>query len=198
MVLTIVLVIIVMLLIGLVAFGVAGFNSLRRLDVKAQEALSGIDVQLTRRADLVPSLVNVVKGYAAHEKAVFEAVAAARAGVAQAAKSGTVEEKALAQAKLDKAIVNVLAVAENYPNLKASANFLQLQEQLTDTEKQLAFARQYYNDATATLNQKVVTIPWMFFAGSAGVIRRPFYLAPLADMLGISWQGEQAPPPVQF
>lgn len=93
------------------------------------------------------------------------------------------------QGRLDRAIVNVLAVAENYPDLKASANFLQLLEQLADTEDQLAFARQYYNDATATFNQRVVTIPWMFFAGPAGVTQRPFYQAP---------EGRQAPPQVQF
>ncbi|OHU90245.1 LemA family protein [Mycobacterium talmoniae] len=186
---TIVLVIVVLGLIALVAFGITAFNSLRRLDVKAQEALGGIDVQLTRRADLVPNLVNSVKGYAAHEKSVFEDVTAARTGVAQAAQSGTVEEKAQAQGRLDRAIGDVLAVAENYPDLKASANFLQLQDQLADTENQLAFARQYYNDATATLNQRVVTIPWMFFAGPAGVAKRPFYQAP---------EGQQAPPQVQF
>lgn len=180
---------VVILLAALVTVGVIGFNSLRRLDVKAREALGGIDVQLTRRSDLVPNLVSTVKGYAAHEKSVFEEVTVARAGVARAAQSGTVEEKAQAQARLDRAIGNVLAVAENYPDLKASANFLQLQDQLADTENQLAFARQYYNDATANLNQRVVTLPWMFFVGVAGVRERPFYQAP---------QGQQAPPQVQF
>jgi LemA protein len=177
------------ILVGLAGFVVVGFNSLRTLDVKAKEALGGIDVQLTRRADLVPNLVNSVKGYAAHEKSVFEEVTAARAGVARAAQSGTVDEKAQAEARLNRSIANVLAIAENYPDLKASVNFLQLQEQLTDTENQLAFARQYYNDAVATLNQRVVTIPWMFFAGLAGVHERPFYQAP---------EGQQAPPQVQF
>ncbi len=179
----------VIALAGLVGLGIVAFNSLRRLDVKAQEALGGIDVQLTRRADLVPNLVNTVKGYAAHEKSIFEDVAAARAGVSQAAASGTVEEKAQAQGRLDRAIGNVLAVAENYPDLKASANFLQLQDQLADTENQLAFARQYYNDAAASLNQRVVTIPWAFFTGLAGVHKRPFYQAP---------EGQQTPPQVQF
>ena len=79
---------------------------------------------------------------------------------------------------MDKALVNVMAVAENYPDLKASTNFLNLQQQLADTENQLAFARQYYNDAVATLNKLVATIPWMFFAGMAGVSRRDFYQAP--------------------
>ncbi len=177
------------LLALLVAVAVVGFNLLRRLDVKAQEALGGIDVQLTRRADLVPNLINSVKGYAAHERSIFEEVTAARTGAARAAQTGTVGEKAQAQDRLDRAIGNVLAVAENYPDLKASANFLQLQDQLTDTENQLAFARQFYNDAAATLNQRVVTIPWMFIAGPARVTARPFYQAP---------QGQQAPPQVHF
>jgi len=173
----------------LVVFGVVGFNKLRTLDVKADEALGGIDVQLTRRADLIPNLVNTVKGYAAHEKGVFEAVTQARAGVQAAAKDGSVPQKAAAQAALDKAIFNVLAVAEAYPDLKASANFGQLQEQLTDTESQLAFARQYYNDAAAQLNTAVRTIPWMFFTGIAGVHKRDFYDAPVS---------QETPPTVEF
>jgi LemA protein len=171
-------VIVAVVVVALVAFGVMAFNKLRTADIGAQEALGGIDVQLTRRADLIPNLVNTVKGYAAHERGVFEEVTEARAGVAAATRGGTVDERAQAQARLDKAIVNVLAVAEAYPDLKASANFLQLQEQLADTENQLAFARQYYNDAVATLNKQARTIPWMFFAGMANVHQREFYEAP--------------------
>lgn len=183
------LIVVLVLLVGFGLLAVAGFNRLRRENVAVDEAEGGIDVQLTRRADLIPNLVNTVKGYAAHEKGVFEEVTAARAGVQQAAASGTVEEKAAAQARLDHAVVNVLAVAEAYPDLKASANFAQLQEQLSDTESQLAFARQYYNDAVSTLNTSVSTIPWMFFAGPAGVHKREFYEAP---------EGQEAPPTVSF
>ncbi|OBI07927.1 LemA family protein [Mycolicibacter heraklionensis] len=179
----------VILLVALAAFAVAAFNLLRRLDVRVSEALSGIDVQLTRRADLVPNLINAVKGYAAHEQKIFDEVTAARTGATRAAATGTVDDKSQAQARLDRAIGTVLAVAENYPDLKASANYLQLQDQLADTESQLAFARQYYNDAAASLNQRVVTIPWMFFTGLAGVGKRPFYQAP---------PGQQGPPQVQF
>jgi len=181
------IVIIVVVLLGL--FFVVGFNRLRKQDVGVNEALGGIDVQLTRRADLIPNLVNTVKGYAAHEKGVFEAVTEARAGVQKAAADGTVPEKAAAQAALDKAIFNVLAVAEAYPELKASANFLELQQQLAETENQLAFARQYYNDAAAQLNTSITTIPWMFFAGFTGVTKKEFYEAPAAA---------QTPPTVQF
>ena len=162
----------------LVLVGVAGFNKLRGADIGAQEALGGIDVQLTRRADLIPNLVNTVKGYAAHEKSVFEEVTAARTGVAEAAKSDDVPAKAAADARLQQALVRVNAVAENYPDLKANANFLELQKQLAETENQLSFARQYYNDAVATLNKACQTLPWMLFVGIAGVHPREFYEAP--------------------
>src|SRR3954453_2652912 len=112
--------IVIVVLVLLVGFVVVGFNKLRRADIGAQEALGGIDVQLTRRADLIPNLVNTVKGYAQHEKGVFEAVPEARAGAKKAADSGSVAEKAAAEQVLDKAIVDVLAVAEAYPDLKAS------------------------------------------------------------------------------
>ena len=173
----------------LVVFGVVGFNRLRTQDVKADEALGGIDVQLTRRADLIPNLVNTVKGYAEHEKGVFEAVTEARSRVSKAAADGSVAEKSAAQGALDQALVNVMAVAEAYPDLKASANFIQLQQQLAETENQLSFARQYYNDAAGRLNTSVRTIPWMFLSGLAGVNARDFYDAPA---------GQEAPPTVSF
>lgn len=183
------LTIILALVAALVLFGIYAFNKLRRADIACEEALGGIDVQLTRRADLIPNLVNAVKGYAAHERAVFDEVTAARAGVAAAAERGTVQEKAQAEARLDKAIFDVLAVAEAYPDLKASVNFQQLQTDLTDTENQLSFSRQFYNDAVKSLNNLVKTIPWMFFTGIASVHEREFYDAP---------EGQEAPPAVQF
>ena len=183
----IVLVIVVVVL--LVIFGVVGFNRLRTADVGAQEALGGIDVQLTRRADLIPNLVETVKGYAAHEKGVFEEVTRARAGVQAAAAGDDVPAKAKADAELQGALINLNAVAENYPDLKANQNFLSLQTQLAETENQISFARQYYNDAVATLNKLVRTIPWMFFSGMAGVHEREFYDAPA---------GQEQAPTVQF
>jgi LemA protein len=181
--------IVIGIVVVLVLFGVYAFNRLRKADISAQEALGGIDVQLTRRADLIPNLVTTVQGYASHEKGVFEEVTAARAGVAAAAKDGAVEDKSAAQARLDQAIVNVLAVAEAYPDLKASANFQALQTELSETEDKISFARQYYNDAVAQLNGLVRTIPWMFFTGVAGVGTREFYDAP---------EGQAAPPTVSF
>ena len=181
--------IILAVVVVLALFTVYAFNRLRRVDIGAQEALGGIDVQLTRRADLIPNLVNTVKGYAQHEKGVFEAVTEARAGAAAAAKGGSVHEKAEAQAKLDKAIIDVLAVAEAYPDLKASANFQSLQAELADTENKISFARQFYNDAVAKLNGLVRTIPWLLFTGIAGVHAREFYDAP---------EGQETPPAVTF
>lgn len=182
-------IVVVVVVLFLVTFGVVGFNKLRTSDVGAQEALGGIDVQLTRRADLIPNLVETVKGYAAHEKGVFEEVTKARAGVQQAAAGTDVAAKAAADAQLQGALINLNAVAENYPDLKANQNFLDLQKQLADTENQISFARQFYNDATATLNKLVRTIPWMLFSGIAGVHQREFYNAPA---------GQDQAPTVQF
>ena len=185
----IIAIIILVIIVILAIFGVVGFNKLRQADVAAQEALGGIDVQLTRRADLVPNLVETVRGYAKHESGVFEAVTEARSRVTKAAADGTVQEKATAEAALDKSLINVMAVAEQYPDLKASTDFLQLQNQLTDTENKLSFARQYYNDAVGTLNTLIVTLPWLLFNGLAKVTKREFYKAP---------EGQAAPPQVSF
>jgi LemA protein len=187
-VVTVVLVVVVLGL-ALAGFAAIGFNKLRKADISAQEALGGIDVQLTRRADLIPNLVETVKGYASHEKGVLEEITQARARVQQAARADDVPAKALADAELEGALVNLNAVAENYPDLKANTNFLDLQRQLAETENQISFARQYYNDAVSTLNKLTQTIPWMFFTGIAGVRQREFYQAP---------EGQQQAPQVRF
>lgn len=182
----IVVVVIVVLVVG---FVIVGFNKLRSTDVGAQEALGGIDVQLTRRADLIPNLVETVKGYAAHEKGVLEEVTRARASVQSAAAGSDVPAKAAADAQLQGALGRLNIAVEAYPDLKANQNFLDLQQQLAETENQIAFARTYYNDAVSTLNKLVVTIPWMFFTGLAKVKARDFYKAP---------EGQQTAPTVQF
>jgi LemA protein len=182
-------IIVIVVLVALVGFVIVGFNKLRTSDIGAQEALGGIDVQLTRRAELIPNLVETVKGYAAHEQGVFEEVTKARAGVQAAAAGDDVPAKAAADAALQQALVRVNAVAEAYPELKANQNFLELQGQLAETENQIAFARQYYNDAVASLNKLVMTIPWMFFTGIANVHKREFYDAP---------DGQQTAPQVSF
>jgi len=183
------IIVIVVVLVLLVGFVITGFNKLRTTDVGAEEALGGIDVQLTRRADLIPNLVETVKGYAAHEKGVFEEITKARAHLQTAAAGDSVPEKAAADAQMAGALVNLNAVAEAYPDLKANENFRDLQRQLAETEDQISFARQYYNDAVATLNQQVVTIPWMFFTGIAKVEKREFYDAP---------EGQQNAPSIEF
>jgi len=146
-------------------------------------------VQLTRRADLIPNLVETVKGYAAHEKTVLENITNARARVQAAAAGDDVPAKAEADAALTGALANLNVVAENYPDLKANQNFLDLQKQLAETENQISFARQYYNDAVATLNTLTRTIPWMLFTGIAGVHSRDFYQAP---------EGQDQAPQVSF
>jgi LemA protein len=182
-------IIVVVVVVALAGFAMVAFNKLRTSDIGAQEALGGIDVQLTRRAELIPNLVNTVKGYATHEKEVFEEVTKARAGVQAAAAGDDVPAKAAADAALQQALVKVNAVAEAYPDLKANQNFLELQHQLAETENQIAFARTYYNDAVASLNKLVMTIPWLLFTGIANVHKREFYDAP---------EGQQTAPTVQF
>jgi len=182
---TIVLIVLGVLVVGFLLFAVTAFNKLRTSDIAAQEALGGIDVQLTRRADLIPNLVETVRGYADHEKGVFEAVTEARTGVQKAAAGDDVPAKAAADAQLQSALIQLNAVAEAYPDLKANENFRDLQRQLAETEDQISFARQYYNDAVRALNTLVATIPWLLFAPMAGVKAREFYEAPEAH--------EQAP-----
>jgi LemA protein len=176
----------VVLVMAVALLVVVALNRLRTQRVSVDEAMAGIDVQLSRRADLVPNLVETVKGYMGHERETLEAVTAARA---DAQTASTVAQKSAADGEMRQALANLFAVAEAYPDLKASTNFAQLQAELSRTEDQLAFARQYYNDACATLNRTMVTIPWSFFVGMSGVAKGQFYDAPDAS---------SAPPQVSF
>ena len=164
--------IIIGVLILLVIFGVAQYNRLIRLNITVDEAFAQIEVQLKRRADLIPNLVETVKGYAKHEQGTFDAVVAARA---KATSASTVADVAAADGALTNALRGLLAVAEAYPDLKASANFLSLQEELSTTENKVSFARQFYNDNVRSLNTAVKTVPTNFFAGFAKVGARDFY-----------------------
>lgn len=172
--LVIALVVAVAVLIGFIL----GYNKLRAADVHADEALGGIDVQLTRRASLIPSLVNTVQGFASHEKSVLGHIADAQAALTAATAGKSVAQRTSAERQFDSAVGQVLALGQAYPQLASSNNFLNLQQNLADTEDKLAFARQYYNDAAATVNKLRSTIPWMFVAGMAGVGEREFYQAP--------------------
>lgn len=164
------------LVIGVIAlvalFFIAQYNRLIRLNISADEAFSQIEVQLKRRTDLIPNLVETVKGYAKHEQGTLDAVISARA---KATTATTVADVAAADGALTQALRGLLAVAEAYPDLKASSNFLSLQEELSTTENKVAFARQFYNDTVRSLNTAVKTIPTSFFAGFAKVTEREFY-----------------------
>ena len=157
----------------LVVIGIVQYNKLVRLNVAVDEGFAQIEVQLQRRGDLIPNLVETVKGYASHEKETFEKVVQARA---QATAAQGVAAVAEADGMLTQALRGLLAVAEAYPDLKASANFLSLQEELSGTENKVGFARQYYNDAVRALNETIVAIPGKFFAGPANVVERDFYV----------------------
>ncbi len=156
----------------LVLFFIAQYNRLIRLNISVDESFAQIEVQLKRRTDLIPNLVETVKGYAAHEQSTFDAVVNARA---KATTASGVADVAAADGMLTQALRGLLAVAEAYPDLKASANFLSLQEELSTTENKVAFARQFYNDNVRNLNTAVKTIPTNFFAGFAKVTEREFY-----------------------
>jgi len=159
-------------LVLLVIFAVAQYNRLIRLNITVDEAFAQIEVQLKRRADLIPNLVETVKGYAAHEQSTFDAVVAARA---KSTSASTVADVAAADGALTNALRGLLAVAEAYPDLKASSNFLSLQEELSTTENKVSFSRQFYNDTVRSLNTAVKTVPTNFFAGFAKVNAREFY-----------------------
>ena len=160
-------------LIGLVfLYGVFTYNRLVRLRVRTENAWSQIDVQLRRRYDLIPNLVEAVKGYAAHEREVFEEVTKARA---QAEAASGVKDQAQAENQLTAGIRRLIAVAENYPQLKANRNFLALQEELTGTESKIAFARQFYNDQVQSLNTLIQSFPSRIVASLGGFKPREFF-----------------------
>ena len=150
------------------------YNNLVVLRERIKEALSQIDVQLKRRTDLIPNLVETVKGYAKHEKQVFEEVARARS---ELIKAGNLSEKAKANNQISDALKSIFAVAEAYPDLKASQNFLDLQEELTDTENKISYARQFYNSNVLALNTAIKQFPANLFAKNFGFQEAEFFAA---------------------
>jgi LemA protein len=165
------------LLLVLLAFG---YNRLVRLRNEADTGWANIDVQLRRRADLIPNLVEAVRGYAAHERGVFEEVTKARAALRQAPGP---EAAGAANDMLSAALGRLFAVAEAYPDLKASENFLRLQEDLTDTEDKISAARRYYNSTVMHFNTAIQTIPWVLVARPLGFRAKEFFSA--ADDTGV-------------
>ncbi|WP_111719375.1 LemA family protein [Homoserinimonas sp. OAct 916] len=164
------------------------YNGLVTLNVRVDEAWSDITVQLKRRADLIPNLIQAVKGYAAHEKGVFESVTRARAETLSA--QGPVEASA-AENHMQQALKSIFAVAEAYPQLQASQNFLQLQGELVDTEDKIQASRRFYNGGVRELNTKIKVFPNNMFAKGLGFTSRDFF--EVADVAAIA-----EPPRVQF
>lgn len=170
-----------------VVMAVVIYNKLVRLRAYVNEAWSGIDVQLKRRYDLIPNLVNTVKGYATHEQEVFENVARMRTAAMGAV---GVENKSGAEAGLSGALKTLFAVSENYPELKANTNFLELQKQLSAIEDDLQLSRRYYNGATRNYNIAIQVFPSSIIASLGGFLREPFF--------ELSGDKERENPTVQF
>ncbi len=179
-----------MILLGVVGLalvlGVVYYNKFVKLGARADEAWSDIDVQLKRRYDLIPNLINTVKGYAAHEKQLLENVTEARSKAMQA---GSVEDHAAAENMLAGALKSLFAVAENYPDLKANTNFLELQRELSDTENKIQAARRFYNGNVMELNATVDMFPSNIVAKLFNFGKRTFFEIE---------EGEKEPVKVEF
>jgi LemA protein len=159
---------------AVIIYAVVIFNSLVRSRQMANEAWSGIDVQLKRRGELVPNLVESVKGYAAHERELLQRVTELR-NAAQALPSADVERRAEVESALSLAVKRIMALAEAYPDLKASANFLELQQELSRLEDEIQMARRYYNGAVRNLNTLIESVPSNVVAGAFRFERRKFF-----------------------
>jgi LemA protein len=170
--------IVVLVIAGVaVLWAVFTFNRLVLLRNRIQNAWSQIDVQLRRRYDLIPNLVESVKGYAAHERGVFEEVTKARAAMSSAQ---GVAEQGQAQNMITQALKSLFAVAEAYPDLKANQNFMMLQEELSGTESKIAYARQFYNDSVMTMNAMIQSFPASVIAGMFGFQTHEYF--PMEDV----------------
>jgi len=180
--------VIVLLVVIIGGYLWATYNSLVTLNVRVDEAWSDITVQLKRRADLIPNLIDAVKGYAAHEKAVFENVTKARA---ETLSVQTPADAAVAENHMQSALKSIFAVAEAYPQLQASQNFLQLQGELVDTEDKIQASRRFYNGGVRELNTKIKVFPNTLFVRGLGFTEREFF--EVSDSAAIA-----EPPRVQF
>jgi len=160
------------IVVVIVLWAIGVFNGLIKLKNRTNEAWSDIDVQLKRRHDLIPNLIETVKGYAAHEKQTFESVTNARAKAISAQGIG---EKAKAEDMLSNTLKTLFAVAEAYPDLKANVNFLELQRELSDTENKIQASRRFYNGNVRDLNIRIETFPSRIIAGMLGFKKRDFF-----------------------
>lgn len=164
----------------LVMWVVGMYNSLVRARNEVGNAWSQIDVQLNRRHDLIPNLVETVKGYMTHERETLEAVVKARQQAVQV--TGSIEDKARVENALSQTLRSLFAVSENYPQLRANENFLALQEELASTENKISFSRQYYNDSAMGLNNKVEMFPTSIFANMFNFKKAPFFEVESAEI----------------
>ncbi|MEM4244836.1 MAG: LemA family protein [Candidatus Nanoarchaeia archaeon] len=156
----------------IVLYIIITYNSLVRLNMRINNAWSQIDVQLKRRYDLIPNLVNTVKGYMKHERTVLENITKARSAMMKAT---TLSEKAKHSDTITNALKTLFAVAENYPKLRANENFMMLQEELSGTENKIAYSRQFYNDSVMVFNTKIKTFPTNIFANILNFKEREFF-----------------------
>jgi len=164
--------IVIIIIVVLLGLAVLAYNGLVRRRNRTQESWSQIDVELKRRHDLIPNLVETVKGYAKHESSVFQNVTEART---KAIGAGSVKDQGAAESQLQGALKSLFAVAEAYPDLKANQNFLMLQEELSGTEGKIAYARQFYNDTVMKFNQKQQVFPSNLIAGIFGFKEREYF-----------------------
>ncbi len=170
-----ILIVFVLIIISVGLCGLVSYNGLIRKDETVKQTWSDIDTQLQRRAELIPNLVNTVKGYAAHEEKIFTDVAQARENLVKAA---TPADKAAADAELNSALGRLIAISESYPELKAADAFVRLQDELAGTENRIAVARTRYNEAVKIYNAAIRGIPGVFFVKSLGLEPASFYEVP--------------------
>jgi LemA protein len=182
--------VIILVAVVVAIWGIFTYNSFITLRNRAKEAFSDIDVQLKRRYDLIPNLLEAVKGYAAHEKGVFEAVTKARANAISAEQTGKVKNIAGAENMLTGALKSLFAVAENYPDLKASANFMELQRELRDAEDKIQAARRFFNSNVMRLNTMAESFPPSLVANLFSIKKEEFF--------EIEQEAQRAVPKVSF
>jgi len=178
-------IILIVVAVLLVVYVIATYNGLVRTRNRVDNAWAQIDVQLRRRYDLIPNLVETVKGYATHERETFQAVTEARS---RAINASGVGEQAQAENLITGALKSLFAVAEAYPDLEANQNFLELQEELSGTEGRIAYARQFYNDSVLRLNTKIQSFPSNLLAGAFGFTTREYFEADDASRGPVSVQ----------
>ena len=182
-------IVLIVIVVILALFLITTYNRLVTLRQRVKEAWSDIDIQLKRRHDLIPNLVETVKGYAAHERGTLDSVTQARAAAVSAGQTSSPQQQAQAENALTGALRSLFAVAEAYPDLKANQNFLSLQEELTSTEDRIAYARQFYNDQVLSYNNGIATFPRNLIAGMFNFQKREYFDAAPED---------EAPVHVQF